>query len=137
MITRSDTICFIVVAHAPLASALREVALHVHPECAADVLAVDVLASWSSEDVARALTTACAARPNQPTLYLLDVAGATPANAVARHLRCHTGPAAAVAGVNVPMLWRAVAYRGEALAAVVERALQGGSIGIGRLAPAD
>ena len=31
-----------IIAHAPLATALRDCALHVYPECAASVLAVDV-----------------------------------------------------------------------------------------------
>ena len=41
----------LVIAHAPLASALRAVALHVYPECAATLAVLDVPADLPIEDV--------------------------------------------------------------------------------------
>lgn len=41
----------LIIAHAPLASALRECVLHVYPESAAGVLALDVLPNESPEKV--------------------------------------------------------------------------------------
>ena len=40
---------FLIIAHAPLASALREAVLHVFPEHAHTVAAVDVKAEWTQE----------------------------------------------------------------------------------------
>ncbi|HSN19178.1 MAG TPA: PTS sugar transporter subunit IIA [Usitatibacter sp.] len=62
---------------------------------------------------------------------LTDIYGATPSNIAARLLR--PGRVEGIAGVNLPMLIRALNYRGEPLAAVVEKALAGGSEGITRM----
>ena len=40
----------LIIAHAPLATALRECALHVFPDCASGVLALDVLPHDTPED---------------------------------------------------------------------------------------
>ena len=61
-------------------------------------------------------------------LILTDVFGATPCNAalaVADGLRTRV-----VAGVNVPMLWRALCYVEQALEELVNRALAGGTQGV-------
>jgi PTS system ascorbate-specific IIA component len=42
---------------------------------------------------------------------------------------------AAVAGVNLPMLVRALTYRGEPLAMVVEKAISGGHEGVASIVP--
>lgn len=136
MNTPSDANCLILLAHAPLAAALREVALHVYPECDADLVAVDVQPHWSSDEVQAALANATECVAHRTRLYLVDVAGATPANALKSHLLHQGATTAAVTGVNVPMLWRVLAYRREPLASLVERALTGGPMGIGPLTPA-
>lgn len=131
----SPSVRVVVVAHAPLASALRAVALHVHQECAGDVVAVDVDAGWDGQQAWQALVDAVAPQSLQPTLFLVDVLGATPANTVSRLALQMGGNAAVVHGVNVPMLWRTLAYRHEPLSTLVHRALKGGSMGIGQLMP--
>ena len=40
----------LIIAHAPLASALRDCAMHVYAECSADVIALDVLPNAQPED---------------------------------------------------------------------------------------
>ena len=40
----------LIIAHAPLASALRECALHVFPDCAAGLQALDIAPNASPED---------------------------------------------------------------------------------------
>lgn len=57
-------------------------------------------------------------------LLLADVFGATPSN-VARQL-CQTGCVEGVAGVNLPMLLRAVSYSNKPLAEVAQKVLEGG-----------
>lgn len=64
-------------------------------------------------------------------LVLTDIYGATPSNIAMRLLR--PGHVEGVAGVNLPMLIRALSYRDEPLAALVEKALSGGVEGITRM----
>lgn len=61
-------------------------------------------------------------------LVLSDIYGATPCNIVRRLLVA--GTVEGVAGVNLPMLIRALSYRNEALLTVVEKAISGGREGV-------
>jgi PTS system ascorbate-specific IIA component len=70
----------------------------------------------------------------QGVLVLADIYGATPSNIAARLLR--PGRVEGIAGVNLPMLIRALNYREEPLAELVQKALAGGSEGITRMAHA-
>ena len=67
-------------------------------------------------------------------LVLTDIYGATPSNIAARLLR--PGRVEGIAGVDLPMLIRALNYREEPLSVLVQKALAGGSEGITRMAPA-
>jgi len=116
----------LILAHAPLASALRSVAAHVFAEDLDHLLALDVPAEWSDSELEQALRPLLA--EGQPTLILTDVFGATPCNTATRLADGLTQRV--VAGVNVPMLWRAMAYRNEALDTLVARALSGGGQGV-------
>jgi PTS system mannose-specific IIA component len=116
----------VVLAHAPLASALREVAAHAFPDCAQTLRCLDVHPSEGLEEVERRLRQATAG--GGPVLVLCDVFGATPCNAA---LRVADGARVrAVAGVNVPMLWRVLCYAAEPLDALVTRAVDGAGQGI-------
>ena len=122
----------LIIAHAPLAQALRDCTLHVYPECTADVVALDVLPDAEPEDtLAQAIDTAGAALDNG-LLVLTDIFGATPAN-VAQKLVAGSN-AKLIAGVNLPMLFRSVCYRHESLDALVARALTGGTQGVMQVA---
>jgi PTS system ascorbate-specific IIA component len=61
-------------------------------------------------------------------LILTDVFGATPANIAMKLL--YTGKNAGVAGVNLPMLLRALTYRNEDMATLVAKAIAGGRDGV-------
>jgi len=61
-------------------------------------------------------------------LVLTDMLGATPSNIATRLLA--PGKVEGVAGASLPMLIRALTYREEPLAAVVEKALSGGREGV-------
>ena len=69
----------------------------------------------------------------QGVLVMTDIFGATPSNIATRLLR--PGRVEGIAGVNLPMLIRALTYRDEPLEAVVAKALSGGSEGVMRMPP--
>ncbi|MDP1533615.1 MAG: PTS fructose transporter subunit IIA, partial [Rubrivivax sp.] len=94
----------LIIAHAPLASSLKAVASHVYPDCSERLIALDVEPGATTEQVEAAARAALASLKQPDALILADVFGATPCNAALKladgvHVR-------AVAGVNVPMLWR-------------------------------
>ena len=67
----------------------------------------------------------------QGVLVMTDIFGATPSTIAMRLLR--PGRVEGIAGVNLPMLIRALTYREEPLEAVVAKALSGGSEGVMRM----
>jgi mannose PTS system EIIA component len=118
----------LVIAHAPLASALRQVAEHTFPDCAPTLAVLDVHPGMCAGDV-EAAARALMAEAGQPEwLVLTDVFGATPSNG-AQGL---AGEGVQVlSGVSVPMLWRTLCYAGQQpLAELARRAMQGAITGI-------
>ena len=118
----------LIIAHAPLASSLKAVAEHAFPDCAALLVALDVLPNMPVEEI-EAQGRQMLARLGKPdVLIFTDVFGATPCNVAQRladgvHVKV-------VAGVNVPMLWRTLCYADESLDAVLARALAGATQGV-------
>jgi len=123
----------LIIAHAPLAQAMRDCALHVYPECAATVIALDVLPNAQPEETLVQAKNALSGLRDEGLLVLTDIFGATPAN-VAQKLVANNGHAKLIAGINLPMLFRAVCYRHESLDALVTRALVGGTQGVMQVA---
>jgi mannose PTS system EIIA component len=126
-------ISVLLVAHAPLASALAQAASHVYtcaPERAdAQLRTLDVPPDADVE----AMVSAAVALIGQiddgnGTLVLTDAFGATPGNVAAR--LAEAGKVAVVAGVNLPMLLRALCYRDGTLELTVDKALAGGTQGV-------
>ena len=126
----------LLIAHAPLANALRQCALHVFPECGPNVMAIDVQPNLSPEETlgtARiALDQLSRQAQIQGVLVLADIFGATPSN-VAQKLVDGVS-SRLITGVNLPMLLRAVSYRHEALDTLVSRAVIGGTQGVMQVA---
>jgi mannose PTS system EIIA component len=116
------------IAHAPLASALRAAALHAFPDAGSALAAFDVLPDATVESTLNGAAIALAAMGTADTLILTDVFGATPCN-VAKRLAEQAG-VRVVAGVNVPMLWRALNYQDKPLDEMVALALAGASQGV-------
>lgn len=118
----------VVIAHAPLASALRQCVLHVFPDAASAVVALDVPANQPPDETLAQARVLAQQLGSEHVLVLTDLFGATPCNVALRlvdgvHSRL-------LAGVNLPMLLRAVTYRHESLDMLVSRALAGGTQGI-------
>jgi mannose PTS system EIIA component len=122
----------LIVAHAPLASALRQCVLHVFPDCAALIQAVDVYPAEPPEASLAAAKLALAQLALTEVLVLTDLFGATPCN-VAQKLVDGVS-VRLLTGVNLPMLLRAATYRHEPLETLVTRAQSGGSNGIMQVA---
>ena len=126
----------LIIAHAPLAHALRQCALHVFPDCGPHVLAIDVQPNLPPEEtlsMARiALDQLTRTGGVDGVLVLTDIFGATPAN-VAQKL-VDGVKSRLITGVNLPMLLRAVSYRAEPLDALVSRAVIGGTQGVMQVA---
>ena len=64
-------------------------------------------------------------------LVLSDICGATPCNIASRLIS--PGKVECLAGVNLPMLVRALTYRNESLSVAGEKALAGGREGVMRI----
>ena len=124
----------LIVAHAPLASALAAVARHTYVDCAATLTALDVTPQMAPEEAQTQLAAAVAAfGAEAEVLILTDVFGATPCNVAQR---VADGQRVRVlAGVNVPMLWRTLCYQHEPIASLVERAQSGATQGVLQASP--
>lgn len=118
----------VLVAHAPLATALKTVAAHVFPEAALAIEAVDIGPDDTPDEVEAGLRQRIG---DADALLLCDALGATPYNA-AQRLRAVGGEGRirVVSGVNVPMLWRVLCFATEPLDRLAKRALDGGVKGI-------
>ena len=120
----------VIVAHAPLASALHAVACHVYPDFADRLRSLDVGVEDQADELELRLRGLLAAQGE--VLVLTDVYGATPCNVA---LRVADGVRVrVVAGANVPMLWRALCYANLPLGKLVEAAVSGGANGVMQLA---
>jgi len=124
----------LIVAHAPLASALLACARHI---LGPDTIACRALDIPATEEPGRwlraAQAEAAALETGSGLLVLTDLFGATPANIAAqlvvpRHVE-------ALTGVNLAMLLRALSYRGQSsLEVLVDKAATGATAGVMKLA---
>jgi PTS system ascorbate-specific IIA component len=126
----------LIIAHAPLASALRLAAQHCFPDAVQAMQALDVHANQPPDEIeAQArlmLHDLVSSDPRGEALVLTDVFGATPCNAVQR--LADGVRVKVVTGANVPMLWRTLNYMSEPLEALIARAIAGGTQGVMQIA---
>ena len=126
----------LIIGHAPLAHALRQCALHVFPDCAPTLAAIDVQPNLPPEETlatARIAMEQLARGPQiKGVLVLTDIFGATPSNVAQKLVDGATSRL--ITGVNLPMLLRSVSYRHETLDGLVSRAVIGGTQGVMQVA---
>src|SRR4051812_33797005 len=126
----------LIIAHAPLAHALRSCALHVFPDCGAHLAAIDVQPNMPPEETQATARIAMQqlSRVEGVTgvLVLTDIFGATPSNVAQKLVDGVTSRL--ITGVNLPMLLRSVSYRNETLDTLVSRAVVGGTQGVMQVA---
>jgi len=122
----------LIIAHAPLASALRQCVAHVFTDQPEAIAALDVQPNTPPEETLAQARIMLAQLGTSHALVLADVFGATPCN-VAQKLvdGVHSK---LITGVNVPMLLRTLSYRNESLDALVARALMGATQGVMQVA---
>ncbi len=122
----------LIIAHAPLASALRQCVAHVFTDNPDGVIALDVQPNMPPEETLAQARILLEQLGTSDVLVLADVFGATPCN-VAQKLvdGVHSK---LITGVNLPMLLRTVSYRHETLDALVARALIGATQGVMQVA---
>ena len=122
----------LIIAHAPLASALRQCVAHVFTDHPEGIVALDVQPNTPPEETLAQARIMLSQLGTSHALVLADVFGATPCN-VAQKLvdGVHSK---LITGVNLPMLLRTVSYRHESLDALVARALMGATQGVMQVA---
>lgn len=122
----------LLVAHAPLATALKACAEHVYG--ALDfVEAIDVPGECDLIHLDEQLRAALVRLDSgHGVVVMTDIFGATPANAATR--LAAAGKVAVLAGVNTPMLLRTISYRHLHLEPLVEKAVGGATQGVMRIA---
>ena len=121
-----------IIAHAPLASALRQFVLHVFPDAGTSLAVFDVQPNMPADETVASARMTLSMLNTPFTLVLTDLFGATPCN-VAQKLVDGVS-SKLITGVNLPMLMRAVTYRQESIDALVARALAGGTQGVMQVA---
>ena len=115
----------LLITHNGLGDSLVDCVRHVMGDVSLNLKVLSVLADddpQRKEEEGRALIAQL--DTGEGVLMLSDLIGATPCN-IGRRL-FQPGRAVGVAGVNLPMLLRAVCYRHKPLAEVALRALEGG-----------
>lgn len=124
----------LIIAHTPFASALRDCISHIYGGLPARIGVMDVTPSCDPvERLSFASAEVERLREENGVLVLTDIYGATPANIAAR--LTSLPDVRVLAGVNLPMLVRAVCYRSTPLDTLVDKALSGGAKGIQSVAP--
>jgi PTS system ascorbate-specific IIA component len=127
---KSAAVAVVLVAHAPLATALKTVSEHVFGE-PVDLFAIDVAPGASAADsVDSLLERLMNINRGAGILLLTDLPGASPANIcrdAAQRLQDKDIPCLTVTGLNASMVLRVLNYREQNLDALCQHAIAGGT----------
>jgi PTS system ascorbate-specific IIA component len=125
----------LIIAHANLGESLIHCATHVLGGRPPNLIQIGVTMHDDPQQLLpQAIKLARQLDQGEGVLVLTDVYGASPANIACQLLI--PGRVEGVAGVNLPMLVRALTYRNEPLKVVVGKALSGGVEGVMQMPPA-
>lgn len=129
-------VALVVVAHTPLASALRDIAQHVFGHDA-PITAIDVLPGACAEDSSEAMLNQIKALDQGAgVLIMTDLPGASPCNvcASAAAMAREQGIACEViTGVNAAMILRAISYREQDIVSLAQHVIEGASKAVMKL----
>ena len=127
--SRIQMVGILIVTHGTFGEALIRSASHVMGERPVKVLHLEVtIQDDPAAVVPRARELVHKLDDGAGVLVLTDILGATPSNVATRLLL--PGRVEGVSGANLPMLIRALTYRNEPLAELVEKAMSGGCEGV-------
>jgi len=119
----------LIISHENLGESLIQCATHVIGEKLQEVMVLSVFAHDNPDDVVvNAREMIDQIDMGDGVLVLSDIYGATPCNIACQLIE--PGKVECLAGVNLPMLIRALTYRNEPLAVMMEKAVSGGKDGI-------
>ncbi|MDR2000547.1 MAG: PTS fructose transporter subunit IIA [Zoogloeaceae bacterium] len=117
------------ITHCNYGEALIQCACHVHAKRPEQMAQLSVSAQDDpAQTLLRAGQMIRQIDSGDGVLILTDILGATPANIAAKLLRA--GKVAGVAGVNLPMLLRALTYRDKGMETLITKAIAGGCEGV-------
>lgn len=122
-------ISLLIVAHGNLGESLIQCATHVlgkRPEALENLDLAACEDPNAMQEQAQSLLSGL--DQGEGVLVLTDVYGATPCNTVCKLV--NTGRVEAVAGVNLPMLLKALTYRDQGMHTLLAKAVSGGQAGI-------
>ncbi len=126
----------LIVAHGHFGDSLIQCATHVLGQRPEQLESLDLSScDEPGEMLERAKAQIARLDQGKGVLILTDVYGATPCNTVCQLIKYEH--VEAVAGVNLPMLLKALNYRNETLALLVRKAVQGGQGGVMYILPRD
>jgi len=126
----------LIVAHGNLGDSLIQCASHVLGQRPEQLESLDLSSSGDpGEMLEQARTQIARLDQGKGLLILTDVYGATPCNTVCKLIQHEQ--VEAVAGVNLPMLLKALNYRNETLALLIRKAVRGGQDGVMYILPRD
>ena len=126
----------LIVAHTPIAGSMLGFVEHTYGKVPVRMAAIDIPAHEDTKiSFDRVYEAATKVQSEYGILVLTDVMGATPANVATRLAKpgLFQCKVIVLAGVNLPMLMRAISYRGTGVESVALKAMQGGQNGIIRL----
>ncbi len=122
-------IALLIVAHGNLGESLIQCASFVLGARPERLVNLDLSSDSDPEKMlARARRKVAELDNGEGVLILTDVYGATPCNTVCKLIE--DGRVEAIVGVNLPMLLKALTYRDQGMATLLERAVAGGQAGI-------
>jgi|UniRef100_UPI004047D50C mannose PTS system EIIA component len=127
---KAAAVAVVLVAHAPLGSALKAVSEHVFGE-PVDLLVIDMAPGACAADSTHGLVEQLLnANRGAGVLLLTDLPGASPANIcqdASQQLRERNIPCLIVTGLNASMVLRVLNYRSQNLDTLCQHAIAGGT----------
>lgn len=129
----------LLIAHAPLASAMMQCVLHIFPDKKPFIASYDVTNDLTpDEGLAQGLLLAEQLHAKR-LLIFTDIMGATPFNLAKKLMKAlhknNDYPVRLICGTNIPMLLRAMTYYEKPIDEITEMIIQGGQQGITCLKP--